>query len=191
MVDIPAGKPEIINSDGEPDNSEMDINTPEITNRNDPSINTNSTNEDVVMKVPLAAVPTKLAFTNPISNHSFIVTSGYGRREHPFWGGIIFHNGIDLSVPNNSLIVAAADGVVLEAEYSISYGNYVLILHRNNYKTLYAHLNTLSVARGQKVEQGQKIGLSGNTGLSTGPHLHYEVRHDNKCIDPARFLAKH
>ncbi len=94
--------------------------------------------------------------------------------------GLHGHNGIDLSgVPLGSPVVAAADGVVILAKlggWNGGYGNYVVVSHPNGTQTLYAHLNSVSVERGDQVKQGQKLGGMGNTGHSTGPHLHFEVR---------------
>lgn len=94
--------------------------------------------------------------------------------------GLHGHNGVDLArVPIGTAVVAAAKGTVILAKssgYNGGYGNYVIVSHPNGTQTLYAHLNTVSVSRGQVVSQGQKIGGMGNTGKSTGPHLHFEVR---------------
>ncbi len=94
--------------------------------------------------------------------------------------GVHGHNGVDLSgVPLGSPVVAAADGTVILAKdggWNGAYGSYVVVSHSNGTQTLYAHLNSVSVVRGQKVVQGQKLGGMGNTGRSTGPHLHFEIR---------------
>lgn len=94
--------------------------------------------------------------------------------------GLHGHNGVDLArVPIGTPVVAAAKGTVILAKssgYNGGYGNYVIVSHPNGTQTLYAHLNTVSVSRGQTVAQGQKLGGMGNTGKSTGPHLHFEVR---------------
>jgi len=94
--------------------------------------------------------------------------------------GLHGHNGVDLArVPIGTAVVAAAKGTVILAKssgYNGGYGNYVIVSHPNGTQTLYAHLNTVSVTRGQVVSQGQKLGGMGNSGRSTGPHLHFEVR---------------
>jgi len=130
------------------------------------------------------------AFTSPIGSRPLRITSEFGNRWHPYWGKIMFHEGIDIAGRVNSTVLAAAEGVVLEAKYSVSYGYYIIILHRNDYKTVYAHLNALGVKKGERVDQGQRIGTIGSTGISTGPHLHFEVRYKNRCVDPEKFLSQ-
>ena len=93
--------------------------------------------------------------------------------------GLHGHNAVDFGTPVGTPILAAADGTVILAKMGVwngGYGNYIVVSHPNGTQTLYAHLSVISVERGQQVEQGQRIGLSGNTGESTGPHLHFEVR---------------
>ena len=103
---------------------------------------------------------------------SGVVTSRFGSR----WGST--HKGIDIGAPKGTAIKAAAAGTVTVAQYGYSggYGNYVLISHGNGVETMYAHCNTLKVTVGQKVSQGQLIATVGNTGRSTGNHLHLEIR---------------
>jgi murein DD-endopeptidase MepM/ murein hydrolase activator NlpD len=107
----------------------------------------------------------------------------------PMWVGG-FHTGIDIGAPFGSPIVAAADGTVEAAELDQQhgYGNYVLIDHGNGYETLYAHQSHMAVDAGQSVKQGQVIGYVGMTGFATGPHLHFEVRHNGTKIDPQPLL---
>lgn len=112
------------------------------------------------------------------------ITSSFGYRIHPILKVKKLHTGIDIAVPSNSTIVAAQSGTVIAAEYNGGYGKIVMIDHGGGIVTLYAHNNTLLVKEGDKVEKGQAISKSGSTGLSTGPHLHFEVREDGKYIDP-------
>ncbi len=111
-----------------------------------------------------------------------IVTSGFGYR----WGRM--HEGIDISVPEGTPIRAAASGTVILAAYSGGYGNYTCIDHGGGLSTCYAHQSGYAVSSGQSVAQGQTIGYSGNTGSSTGPHLHFEVRVNGVAQDPLGYL---
>jgi len=109
------------------------------------------------------------------------VSSEYG----PRWGG--FHPGIDIAVPTGVPIAAAGGGVVVVAGPSGGYGNFVVIDHNNGYSTAYAHQSQIAVSEGQTVTQGQVIGYVGNTGFSTGPHLHYEIRVNGTAQNPRNF----
>ncbi len=95
-----------------------------------------------------------------------------------------FHTGIDIAVAYGTPVQATADGIVLGSGWQPGYGWCVLLQHENGYNTLYAHLSALEVARGQVVRQGDVVGMSGSSGTSTGPHLHYEVWHDGQLLDP-------
>ncbi len=113
------------------------------------------------------------------------VASGYGRRFHPIYRVFMMHEGIDFTLDIGTPIHATGDGVVKRLERSrAGYGRNIVIEHGNDYKTLYAHLSEFKVEKGQRVERGDVIGLSGNTGTSTGPHLHYEVIEDGEKVDP-------
>ncbi|QGS69168.1 peptidoglycan DD-metalloendopeptidase family protein [Oceanobacillus sp. 143] len=106
------------------------------------------------------------------------ITSSFGPRIHPIFGGQGSHNGIDFGVASGTTLVAPADGVVSTARYMNSFGNVIMISHHINgktYTTVMAHLSRISVSPGQTVSQGEAIGATGNTGDSTGPHLHFEV----------------
>ncbi|WP_407657903.1 MULTISPECIES: peptidoglycan DD-metalloendopeptidase family protein [Limnobaculum] len=94
------------------------------------------------------------------------------------------HEGIDFSMPIGSTVVSTGEGEVVIAKYSPSAGNYIVIRHKNSYETYYMHLSKLMVQPGQRVSRGQKIALSGNTGRSTGAHLHYELRVNDRAVDP-------
>lgn len=99
------------------------------------------------------------------------------------------HTGVDLAGPTGSEIYAADGGVVTNACYKGSYGNLVVIKHDNGYETYYAHLNGFNVSNGQRVSKGQLIGFLGNTGNSSGPHLHFEVRLNGKNVNPSQFIS--
>lgn len=100
------------------------------------------------------------------------------------------HRGLDLVGVKNARIYSAANGKVLEAGYSRSYGNYVLIQHKKQLKTRYAHLKSLRVKPGQKVLQGQVVGIQGSTGRSTRDHLHFEVIHRKRHLNPYNFVGR-
>lgn len=112
------------------------------------------------------------------------ITSSFGYRIHPILKTRKLHTGIDIGVPSNSTIVAAQSGTVIASGYNGGYGKIVMIDHGGGIVTLYAHNNTLLVKEGDRVEKGQPITKSGSTGLSTGPHLHFEVRENGKYVDP-------
>jgi len=116
------------------------------------------------------------------------IVSGFGHRCNPFHGGTHFHHGIDIAAPTGTPVRAAADGVITGSGYiECGYGVQVLIKHNNNYATNYAHLSRALVRPGQKVLRGDIIGYSGNTGYSTGPHLHYEIIRNGKKINPIEY----
>ena len=114
----------------------------------------------------------------------------FGQNQHPFFGGQYYiHKGIDISTyRSGDPVVTTADGQVVTIDYADDFGNYVLIKHKHGYYTRYAHLLSARVRLGQKVQQGEVIGYIGNTGLSTGPHLHYEIRIGSDVVDPYRYI---
>ena len=116
------------------------------------------------------------------------LTSYFGRRFHPVLKIYRSHNGIDVAAPSGANIIAAASGEVITSEYSSSYGNYVVINHGSGVTTLYAHMSARKVSKGAKVSQGQTIGLVGSTGISTGPHLHFEVSVNGTRQDPQSYV---
>ncbi|WP_306117837.1 MULTISPECIES: M23 family metallopeptidase [unclassified Roseitalea] len=116
------------------------------------------------------------------------ITSGFGKRRDPIIGRSAFHAGIDFRAPTGTPIRATAAGKVVTAGRNGGYGKMVEIDHGNGLTTRFAHMSRIDVKRGQRVVAGQKIGASGNTGRSTGPHLHYEVRAGERAVDPMRYL---
>ena len=117
---------------------------------------------------------------------SYTITSPFGNRLHPVLKVYKLHTGVDIAGNNcnGKPVVAAADGTVIVAKYSTSYGNYVVIDHGGGITTLYAHSSKLEVSVGQSVKAGQEIMKVGTTGYSTGPHLHFEVRENGTYVDP-------
>ena len=127
----------------------------------------------------------------PIANWDLKrIGSGFGMRFHPILNRYRMHEGIDFIASRGTPIFASADGVVKSARHSDSFGNVIEIDHGYGIVTLYAHLSKFNIKKGQKVVRGQVIGLTGNTGLSAGPHLHYEVHRRNSEVDPVSYFFK-
>jgi len=122
----------------------------------------------------------------PVTNLSY--TSNFGVRSDPFRGTAAFHPGVDIQCKTGTAVYATADGVVDKAERSGGYGNLVEIDHGRGIQTRYGHLSRILVTAGQHITRGQLVALSGSTGRSTGPHLHYEVRIDGRAVNPVPFL---
>jgi murein DD-endopeptidase MepM/ murein hydrolase activator NlpD len=116
------------------------------------------------------------------------VTSPFGPRTSPFTGIPTFHEGIDIAAQTGTPIIAPADGVVIKAEFSTGYGNMVEISHGYGIKTVFGHNSRLNVKAGQQVRRGDVISYVGDTGSSTGPHLHYEVRLNGLPVNPVKYL---
>ncbi len=133
----------------------------------------------------LAAIPA----IQPIANKNLRRTaSGWGYRIHPIYKIRKFHYGMDFTAPTGTDIYSTGDGTVVTVSSSKrGYGNKVIVNHGFGYKTLYAHMHTFNVKEGQKVKRGDVIGSVGNTGLSTAPHLHYEVFLNNKRVNPVNY----
>ncbi|MDR3322799.1 MAG: M23 family metallopeptidase [Zoogloeaceae bacterium] len=142
--------------------------------------------EDQVLQTSIQQ--TFLPTTLPVAGGARI-GSPFGPRNDPFGRGQAIHEGLDFSAPYGTRILAAAGGIVVYAAYHPEFGNLVEISHGGELITRYAHMSELSVAVGDAVRRGEQVGLLGNTGRSTGPHLHFEVRKDDQAIDPAPFLS--
>ena len=121
-------------------------------------------------------------------SYATTITSLFGSRTHPVTGRPNNHTGVDIAAAGGTDIWAAKSGVVLTSTYNSSYGNYVVISHANGESTLYAHMSKRLVSEGDKVTQGQTIGLVGTTGSSTGNHLHFEVRLNGQRQDPLNYF---
>jgi murein DD-endopeptidase MepM/ murein hydrolase activator NlpD len=117
-----------------------------------------------------------------------VLRSGFGSRVHPILGYRRMHSGVDYAAPRGTPILAAGNGTVVSAARSSGYGNLIVLRHTNGYETAYAHQSSFAkgVAPGVQVRQGQIIGYVGSTGLSTGPHLHFEIRVNGQAVDPLR-----
>ena len=121
----------------------------------------------------------------PVINQQLtLLTASYGMRIHPFYRTLQSHQGVDYTVPEGSRVFATADGTVKEVSLRNSTSGQTV----NGYETSYSHLLAVNVRRGQEVRRGDIIGLSGNTGLSIAPHLHYEVRHNGMRVDPIHYF---
>lgn len=133
----------------------------------------------------LSAIPA----IQPVANKDLKRTaSGWGYRIHPIYKIRKFHYGMDFTAPTKTEVYATGDGVIEILESSKrGYGNKIVINHGFGYQTLYAHLYEFNVKKGQKVKRGDVIGYVGNTGLSTGPHLHYEVHLNGKKVNPVNY----
>ena len=117
------------------------------------------------------------------------ITSGFGGRKSPTKGASSNHQGIDISAPTGTSIVAAAAGEVVIATYSSSAGNYVMISHGGGVYTVYMHASSLLVSQGQSVKKGQTIAKVGSTGYSTGSHLHFGVRVNGSYVNPTKYVS--
>ena len=118
------------------------------------------------------------------------ITSEFGFRQNPVTGKYHNHGGIDIGQVGYGANIRAADtGTVTTSGYDSSYGNYVVINHGNGYVTLYAHMSKRLVSKGATVKKGEIIGLTGSTGNSNGPHLHFEIRKNGVRIDPTQFFT--
>jgi len=137
-------------------------------------------------KNPILYYPT----ISPIKTKDFInLSSPFGWRNHPTEKKILFHEGVDISARVGTPIYSTAQGRVVKIMYSkYGYGNRVVIKHAYGFETLYAHIGIIKVRKGQWVNKNQLIGTVGNTGLSTGPHLHYEIRKNNEPRDPLGYF---
>ena len=137
------------------------------------------------------ALLTEIPSIWPIRGGIGHISMYFGRNENPFTGNLYIHKGIDISTfRQGDPIVAAADGRVVAVEYDVNgFGNNVIVQHNYMFITRYAHMQRINVNMGQHVQQGQIIGTIGNTGLSTGPHLHYEAHIGSEVVDPYKYIT--
>lgn len=124
-----------------------------------------------------------------INSQLTLLTAGYGTLMHPFYRTLQSHQGVDYTVPEGSSVFATADGIVKEVSgRNSTFGQNIVIDHGNGYLTQYCHLSASKVRKGQRVRRGDIIALSGNSGLSLSPHLHYEVRYEGMRVDPIHYF---
>lgn len=124
----------------------------------------------------------------PISNNQGRITAHFGPAPHPIKRMWYLHTGIDIAFTRGTPIIATANGKVVEQQFNRDYGNYVIIRHEYGFYSKYAHMDLAHVKVGDTVLQGQSIGILGNTGLSSGPHLHYEIMINSQNIDPYKYI---
>lgn len=117
------------------------------------------------------------------------ISSGFGYRDHPTEGEERFHYGVDLAAEEGCEVCCFADGTVKAVGESSSYGKYVIVSHENGYETLYAHCSAISVSSGTAVKAGDTLGRVGQTGMATGPHLHFELHRDGVYLNPVYYAA--
>jgi murein DD-endopeptidase MepM/ murein hydrolase activator NlpD len=173
-------------------NSQMIIETAQKIDRLSRELYIQSTSFDEVYRLAknkakmLASIPA----IQPISNKSLKrIASGFGYRIHPIYKTWRMHTGIDFTAPIGTPIYATGDGVVERKKGKMTgYGKVVVIDHGYGYESLYAHMSKIIVKPGEKVKRGQVIGYVGNTGRSTGPHLHYEIKKNGKPVNPVHFF---
>jgi murein DD-endopeptidase MepM/ murein hydrolase activator NlpD len=138
------------------------------------------------MMTALGSKRNKIPSIQPVTNHELtLLTAAYGTLMHPFYRTLQHHQGVDYAIPEGTRVFATADGVVKDIKgKSSTSGLTVIIDHGNGYTTSYSHLQSAKVKRGKRVQRGDIIALSGNSGLSLAPHLHYEVRYNGMRVDP-------
>ena len=147
----------------------------------------NTAREEIKFRLlVLSQVPSGLPFSKDMEHW---LSSSYGRRLHPVYKRWHLHKGADFGMSEGNPIKATADGIVSFVGNNSGYGKTVVVSHRYGFKTYYGHLSKILVQSGQIVSKGETVALSGNTGVSTGPHLHYEIRHFGKAINPVNFLS--
>lgn len=134
-------------------------------------------------------IATDSTFRWPL-NVSGTITSSFGYRDAPTAGASSYHKGIDIAVPSGTAVVAAGSGTITTAAYQSAAGNYIMVYHGNSTYTVYMHLSSIHVSVGQTVSQGEVIGYSGNTGVSTGPHLHFGVNVNGSYVNPLNYVSK-
>lgn len=174
------------------DNAELLVNTTERMDRIAKRLYVQTKSFDEVVKLArnkeklIASIPAIMPINQKDLSHA--VTSGFGWRTHPIYKTAEFHPGMDFSAEQGTPIYATGDGIVVQADaLAQGYGNHVVIDHGFGYKTLYGHMSRIAAKVGQKISRGQLIGYVGSTGLSTAPHVHYEVIRNNEKVNPINY----
>ncbi len=161
-----------------------------ISYRNDKEVNREIIKEEITFKAIPKIVErgTKIppTYLKPLSGGR--LSSGFGKRKAPTRGASSYHKGIDWATPVGTAVVASASGTVAKAGWGSGYGYVVYINHADGRQTRYGHLSKVLVSAGQTVSQGQKIALSGNTGVSSGPHVHFEILINGSQVNPLKYL---
>jgi len=148
-------------------------------------------NESAPEKGKLTGNPNPTTFISSVPNIRPVggaITSNFGMRVHPIYHVALFHSGVDFAVPEGTRVHSTGDGIIAFSGYDKGFGQKVTINHGYGFKTIYAHLSKALVRQGQQVKRGDIIALSGNTGLSTGAHIHYEVHKDNVVVNPTAYF---
>ncbi|MCK5171507.1 MAG: M23 family metallopeptidase, partial [Bacteroidales bacterium] len=157
----------------------------------------NTTKESVFSKSQLSIQAQTESNTTPSifpvkKGEDVKISSGYGMRIHPISKKEMMHNAVDIKAPVGTPVYATADGLVRKVKQNYKqgegYGKYIIIDHEGGYSTLYAQLYDYNIKEGIEVKSGDVIGFVGQTGLSTGPHLHYEVMKDGENVDPEKYF---
>lgn len=136
---------------------------------------------------PAARIQHDGPFKNPLPGHRIL--QGYGEFKDPFNGEKLNHKGVDLPAKTGTPVLASLTGTVITAKTHQGYGKYIRLQHENDFTTVYAHLDTILVHTGDRVTAGDKIGLVGSTGKSTGPHLHFEIRKSGTPVNPESLIT--
>jgi murein DD-endopeptidase MepM/ murein hydrolase activator NlpD len=162
-----------------------------------PSYSESIEDYDFLRKASMIGIGSKASWRSRLSRPNLwpvegrLILSSYGQRLDPFSGEGAFHKGVDISAPSGMPVRAAADGIVVHAEFaSGGYGRLVVIDHGGGIQTYYAHLSKFYVKAGQEVRAGETVGAVGSSGRVTAPHLHYEVRLGGAPVNPYNYLAK-
>lgn len=130
----------------------------------------------------------RVVFELPVDMNKARVTTPFGERLNPATGKKSMHTGLDLASRLGEPVVAASTGTVIKAISDKTRGNWIVVRHDQNYSTSYSHLKSMTVTAGQVIESGTVIGFVGSTGLSSGPHLHFEILKDGNAVDPSVYL---
>jgi murein DD-endopeptidase MepM/ murein hydrolase activator NlpD len=143
----------------------------------------------VAVAEPAGPVMREIMFHEPVKG--FAINSRYGTRHLPGEAAALAHKGVDFAAPTGTGVFVAAEGTVLRTGYQpTGFGRFVEVRHPNGMTSLYAHLSRVDVRSGQQLYSGERVGLVGSTGYSTGPHLHFEIRRNGAHVDPSRIIGR-
>ncbi len=143
----------------------------------------------IAVAAPAGPVTREIAFAEPVPG--FAINSKFGMRRLGGEPGVRQHRGVDIAAPTGTSVYASAEGQVLRIGYDPEgYGNFIEMRHPNGMTSLYGHLSRVDVASGDKIVPGERIGLIGSTGYSTGPHLHFEIRRGGAQINPTKVMGR-